>query len=161
MLVLKWSEEVEGPGDNIYAPLCIRLYKEEDGSIVPWSGTDPDDKMNLFTWYKEDNGWIFPGDQYNEESKNWQGPIHNGQLHLTSLKEKRNTEDTRTKYSGAATCNGIPREGKGETTINSYKDQCHDHIIMNGMWDIFSLIDPQNKDKIWDILIYQSIFPLD
>ena len=29
------------------------------------------------------------------------------------------------------------------------------------MWDVFSITDPQNKDKEWDILLYQSIFPLE
>ena len=65
-VVVKWSEKVEGSGDNIYSPLCGGLYKEEHDSLVPWSGTDPDAKMNCFTWSKEDNDWILPGDQYNE-----------------------------------------------------------------------------------------------
>ena len=29
------------------------------------------------------------------------------------------------------------------------------------MWDIFSLPDPRNKEKRWDILLHQSRFPLD
>ena len=46
MVVVKWSEKVEGSGGNIDSPLCGGLYKEEDDSLVPWSGTDPDAKMN-------------------------------------------------------------------------------------------------------------------
>ena len=53
----------------------------------------PDDNMNGFTWSKEDNGFIVPGDQYNEEFKKWQGPIHNGQFRSHALKEKRKTEN--------------------------------------------------------------------
>ena len=68
--IIKWSENVEGYGDNIDSPLCGGLYKEEDDSLVPCSGTDPDDNMNCFTWSKEHNYWIVPGDQYNEEFKN-------------------------------------------------------------------------------------------
>ena len=34
-------------------------------------------------------------------------------------------------------------------------------MIKNGMWDFFSLPDPRNKDKNWDILIHQYILPLD
>ena len=41
--------------------------------IFPWSGTDPDTKMNSFTWYTEENDWIVLGDQYNEYSNNWKG----------------------------------------------------------------------------------------
>ena len=29
------------------------------------------------------------------------------------------------------------------------------------MWDVFSLPDPRNKEKRWDILLHQSRFPLD
>ena len=66
MVVIKWSEKVEGPGDNIYSPLCVRLYEEEYNYLVPWSGTDPDTNMNCFTWSKDNNDWVFPGDKYNE-----------------------------------------------------------------------------------------------
>ena len=29
------------------------------------------------------------------------------------------------------------------------------------MWDVFSLSDPRIKEKRWDLLLHQSIFPLD
>ena len=51
--------------------------------------------------------------------------------------------------------NGIPREGKPEIPIKSYKDQCREHMINNGMGDVFSL--PER----WDLLLHQSRFPLD
>ena len=57
--------------------------------------------------------------------------------------------------------NGIPREGKPAIPINSYKDQCHEHMIRDGMWDFFYLPDPRNKEKMWDPLLHQSRFPLD
>ena len=66
MVVIKWSEKVEGSGENIDLQLCGGLYKKEDDSLVPWLGTDPDAKMNYFTWSKQNNDWIVPGDQYNE-----------------------------------------------------------------------------------------------
>ena len=57
--------------------------------------------------------------------------------------------------------NGIPREGKPAIPIKSYKDQCREHMINNGMWDVFSLPDPRNKEKRWDLLLHQSRFPLE
>ena len=66
MVVVKLSEKVEGYRDNIDSPLCGGLYTEEENSLVTWSGTDPDANMNCFTWSKEDNDWIVPGDQYYE-----------------------------------------------------------------------------------------------
>ena len=52
MVVVKWSYKVEWSGDDIDSPLYGGLYKEEEDSLVPWSGTDPDAKMNCFTWSK-------------------------------------------------------------------------------------------------------------
>ena len=46
MVVVKWSDKVEGYGDDIDLPLCGGLYKKEEDSLVPWSGTDPDAKIN-------------------------------------------------------------------------------------------------------------------
>ena len=66
IVVIKFSEKLEGSGDKIYDPMCIQLYKEEGGSIVPLSVIDTYSKMNFFTWSKEENGFIVPGDEYNE-----------------------------------------------------------------------------------------------
>ena len=55
ILVINWSDKVEGSGENIDSPLCGGLYKEEEDSLVPWSGTDPDAKMNCFTWSKKND----------------------------------------------------------------------------------------------------------
>ena len=66
MVIIKWSEKLEGSGDNIDSPLRGGLYQEENDSLVPWSVTDPDAKKNFFAWSKENNDWIVPVDQYNE-----------------------------------------------------------------------------------------------
>ena len=34
-------------------------------------------------------------------------------------------------------------------------------MISNGMWEIFSLPDPHNLEKNWDLLLNQSRIPLD
>ena len=69
MLVIKWSNKMEGSGDNIYAILCGGLYKDRDDCLVLWSLKNSDAKMNCFTWSKDENDWIVPGDPYNEELK--------------------------------------------------------------------------------------------
>ena len=86
MVIIKWSEKLEGSGDNIDSPLRGGLYQEENDSLVPWSVTDPDAKKNFFAWSKEKNDWIFPEDQYDEEFNNWRVPIHNGQFRSHTLK---------------------------------------------------------------------------
>ena len=36
MVVVKWSDAVEGNIVKVYGPMCGGLYKEEYGSIVTW-----------------------------------------------------------------------------------------------------------------------------
>ena len=112
MIFVKWSDKVEGSGDNIDAPLYGGLYKEEDNYLVPWSGKDPYAKINCFAWPREYTDWIVPGDKYNEEFKKWRGPIHNGQLCSQTLKEKTKTEEISSKFGGSTKFNGILTEGK-------------------------------------------------
>ena len=41
MVVVKWSDTVEGYEENIDESLCSGLYKEDGYYLVPWSGTYP------------------------------------------------------------------------------------------------------------------------
>ena len=84
-----------------------------------------------------------------------------GQFQQQNLKEIGKTEETCSKYSGYVNFNGIPREGKPSISTKSYKDQCREHMIRNGIWDIFSIKDPQNKEKEWDLLLHHSKFTLE
>ena len=93
---------------KIDIPLCGQLYKKDDGSLVTCLGIYPDAKMNCFTWSKEDNDSILPGDYYNKELNNWQGPIHIVKLSLQTFNENRKTEYTCTKYSVSDKFNGFP-----------------------------------------------------
>ena len=141
MVVVKWSDTVKGPRVKGDGPQCSGLYKEDHGSIIPWPGTDPDAEMNSFTWSTEENDWIFLGGQYNEDFNNWKGPINNGQFCQQNIKDMIKTEETCSKYAGPVEFNGIPREGKPAIPIKSYKDKCREHMIRNGMWNIFYITD--------------------
>ena len=131
MVVMKWSDAINGSIVKVYGPQCGGLYKEDHGSIIPWSGTDPDAKMNSFTWSKNQNDWIILGDQYNEEFNHWIGPINNGQFRQQNLKDMRKTEEKCSKYAGSAKFNGITREGKPAIPIKTYNDQCRERMIRN------------------------------
>ena len=145
MVVIKWSDAIKGPRVKVDGSQCGGLYKEDNESIIPWSGTDPDAKMNSFTWSTEDNDWIFLVNQFNEDFNNWKGPINNGQFRQQNMKEMRKTEETYSKYAGPVKVNGIPRKGKPAISIKSYKDQCRENMIRNGMWNVLYIVDSQNK----------------
>ena len=91
-MVIKCSDAIKGPRVKVDGPLCGGLYKEDRGSIITWSGTDPDSKMNSFSWSTEDNYWIVLGGQYNEDFNKWKGPINNCQFCQKNLKDVRKTE---------------------------------------------------------------------
>ena len=80
MVVIKLSDAIKEPRVKVYGPQCAGLYQRDNGSIITWSGTDPDAKVNSFTWSTDENDWIFLGNQYNEDLNNWKGPINNGQF---------------------------------------------------------------------------------
>ena len=86
MVVIKWSYAIKGQRVKFDGPQCGGLYKEDNESIITWSGTDPDSKMKSFTWSTEENDWIFLGTQYNEDFSNWKGTINNGQFRQQNLK---------------------------------------------------------------------------
>ena len=46
MVVVKWSDYVEGPIYKLDGPLRGGLYKDDYWSIVTWSGTGPHAKIN-------------------------------------------------------------------------------------------------------------------
>ena len=115
--------------------------------------------MNSSTWSTDENDWIFLGDQYNEYFNNWKGSINNGQFLQKNIKEMRKTEETFFKYVCPIKFNGIPRKVKPAIPIKSYKDQCGEHMIRNGMWNVFYVAEPQNKEKEWDLLLHLSRIP--
>ena len=54
-VVIKLSDAIKGPRVKLDGPKCGGLYKEDHGSIIPCSGTDPYAKKNSFTWSTEEN----------------------------------------------------------------------------------------------------------
>ena len=123
MMVIKWSYAIKWPRVKVDGPQCGGLYKEDRGSIIPWSVTDPDANMNSFTLSTEENDWIFLGGQYNEDFNNWKGPINNGKFCQKNLKEMKKTEETCSKYAGSVNFDGINREEiqKYPTRINAMR----------------------------------------
>ena len=110
MVFSKCSYEIKGPRVKVDGTLCGVLYKEDNGSIILWSGTDPDATMNSFTWSTYENDLIVLGGHYNEDFNNWKGPINNSQFRQQNLKEMIKIEDKFSKYAGSAKFDGIPRE---------------------------------------------------
>ena len=54
---------IKGPRVKVNGTLCGGLYKEDNGYIITWSGSDLDANMNSFTWSPNENNWVILGDQ--------------------------------------------------------------------------------------------------
>ena len=78
MVVVKWSDAIKWQRVKVDGPQCGGLYKEDNGYIITWPGTDPDSKMNSFTLSTEENYLIVLGGHYNEEFNNWKEPNNTG-----------------------------------------------------------------------------------
>ncbi len=82
--------------------------------------------------------------------KKRKGPVHLGMLRPTVAKHAKLVKDTCTTYKGPK-FNGLPRKEKAQPTmtIKQYKDTVRDHMIQNGMWDIFNIpnVNPTSQEK--------------
>ena len=42
--------------------------------------------------------------------------------------------------------------------LKSYKDTCWCHMILHGMWDVFSILDPFDTTKTWYLFHHTAQF---
>ena len=107
--------------------------------------------------------WICPSASYDPNAPNHQGPVHPGQYHPRSVKEEKKVQASCTGFTGAKFSGiSLGKAGKGGNSysVKTYKDSVRNHMIKNGMWDMFFLPDPTNKDIKWDLFYNHSRFPL-
>ena len=45
-------------------------------------------------------------------------------------------------------------------TLKTYKETYWRHMILHGMWDIFSILDPFDTTKTWDLFHHTASFTL-
>ena len=135
---------MEGKKVKLYGTPCVGLYKEDYGSIATKSVMDPDSKMNCFTLSRKDNCWVVPGDEYNNELKNWQVHICKRQLRAHALKNMRIIYIICSKFLGSIKFNQITREVNPEIPIKLYRYQFREHMIKSGIWDVLSFPDHCN-----------------
>ena len=82
--------------------------------------------------------------------------VNSAHITLIRKEEKRGYAPN---SSGSVKFNGIPREGNPEIPIKSYRYQCREHMIRNGMWDLFSHHTPAIKRRSWKSFYINIDFP--
>eukprot|EP00957_Ditylum_brightwellii_P000635 49313-Ditylum_brightwellii.AAC.1 len=54
-------------GHTIATQICGGIFKDKNQDkepIIPWSGTDPDSKVNCYSWSEDDSKWQIPRSQH-------------------------------------------------------------------------------------------------
>ena len=46
MVVIKWQDAIKSPRVKLDVLMCVGLYQDDLGFIIPLSVTDPDTKLN-------------------------------------------------------------------------------------------------------------------
>lgn len=146
--------------DKVPTPLFGGIMKVNSGEhkhVFAWSGTDPDAKMNCYSWNQEDPGaWVINAGVMVRGQPRMKGPPHDGMYRPTGVKFERHTRLSCTTYVSDIHFNGMtPSDGKIAIKLKVYKGSTRLHMIVHGMWDLFNVTDDTTGQGI-DILLYHS-----
>ena len=147
---------------RIKPPLIGGIFKDDStGSttLIPWSGTDPDNDALCFSWSDDSKMWVVPYNQFKQDATQIKGALHLGMYRPTNPKEARKTEEACTKYVGIK-FNGLPKKSQPNMSIRVYKDMIRGHMIKTGMWDIFNIPHPDGKQSV-DLLKQHAMFDME
>ena len=101
--------------------------------------------------------WII--DELNKEWGHNKGDLIATQYCHNSFKVQTTARANCTAFAGAATMSNP--EGKLATILlKTYNDTCRRHMIIHGMWDVFSILDPFDTTKTWDLFHHTASFTL-
>ena len=98
-------------GQAINMPICGGIFKDKNQDktlIIPWSGTDPDSKINCYSWSKDERKWQIPISQHLSEVELTKCPCHICILWPTIAKHAKLAQDTCVTYKGTK-FNGLPK----------------------------------------------------
>lgn len=99
--MIKWKSSTTA---NVLVPscggICRMVNKDGKEDLVPWVGTDPDEKVNCFGWDIDAQEWSIDSNLYNKHWRDMQGPVHVGQYRPPGVKPEQATEEKCTKFEG-------------------------------------------------------------
>ena len=160
-----------GDDDNDTPPVpkfggMVRIRNNKPGyadEVFAWSGTDPDaDTVMMYSWSVEHIGWTIDIKDIKKGGTRIQGPTREGMYRPRGVKQERVTKEHCTTYGGADKFNGvIPIDGQTTIPLTTFKDVMRQHMIENGMIDMFLLNDPRDKTTIRDLFRHHAMMPVD
>ena len=83
---------------NTPVPEIGGLYKDLEGKLIPFVGTDPDAQVNVFSYNEALLDWECDVTKFEASYINKQGLVHMGQFHPLSIKDSHKMEEVCTSY---------------------------------------------------------------
>ena len=89
------------------------------------------------------------------------GPVHDSQYRPMDHKEARKVRETCTSYKDSKKFDGLVVKDNGQPPVmmKDWIDIIRDHMIQNGMWDVFQYKDPKSKRE-FDLIKSMGRFKL-
>eukprot|EP00957_Ditylum_brightwellii_P177075 13489235-Ditylum_brightwellii.AAC.1 len=127
-------------GHTIATPFCGGIFKDKNQDkelIIFWSSSDPDSKVNCFSWSKDDSKLQIPRSQYLPGVESMKSQCHICMLWPTIPKHAKVVQDACVAYKGT-TFNGLSKSDKvcPLMTICQHKATVFQHMINNMMCNI-------------------------
>ena len=133
------------------------ITDKEKCVLTPFVVDDYDTNTNVWSYSMDKKTLVI--DKVNTEWGHNKGAFHATQYHPTSVKGQTTARANCTTFSGTYTLSNP--EDKGSTKIlNIYKEICWRHMIIHGMWDVLSILDPFDTTKFWDLFHHTACFTL-
>ena len=153
---IDWVEE--GDGGTVPKPKCGGLFKSDKGEVVPFVGTNPDAKINSYSWCDIKSKWSIDAKISHSDWDNIKGPVNVGQYRPRGVKSELKTQEACIRYDGTKFDGVVSKDGA--MSVTTYKELVRSHCIKNGMFNVFEIEDPRNPSVVWDAFRHQSKFPL-
>ena len=143
--MVEWDKfNADHPSET--APDCGGLFLTEDDKVIAFVGTDPDAKVNVWSYDLTKKKYVINKSNQNKKLPHQQGTTWNGQYRPSGLKDIKKVEDTCKEYKGTKFDGLVGKDGGAPPlALITYKEIICRHLIKNGMWDVFKHIHPKIK----------------
>eukprot|EP00957_Ditylum_brightwellii_P024666 1863532-Ditylum_brightwellii.AAC.1 len=146
--IVTWDDFVSNQSEEI-PPKCGGFVLTKDDMLLTFVGTDPDAKVNVFSYDLSSKGYRVNKRLLNKNFQAVKGPVNNGQYCLVDLKAIKFVEEACTKYVGSKfeglACND---GGSPLLALSVYKNIIRKYLIKNRMWDVFQFQLPKSQKMI-------------
>lgn len=160
--LLTWEESTKLPTSEVACPQVGGLMKQNDGTIIAFSGTDPDKKVNVWSYNVSKKTYVIEQDDRNPLWSDQQGPSHVGQYRPRDIKQLLQIEKSCVTYTHTIKFLGLTaKDGSAPPiSLSTWSQIIRTHLIKNGMWDVFQYEDPLTHTKV-DLLKNMGRFQLE